>query len=66
MPFQNRRYIPNPKIAVIGDGFVFVVLQLKKAKADNPHPKRLAGYRLCVYASGSVVTDVFNLLFTFR
>lgn len=28
--------------------------------------KRLAGYRLCVYASGSVITDVFNLLFTFR
>lgn len=24
------------------------------------------GYRLCVYASGSVITDVFNLLFTFR
>lgn len=28
--------------------------------------KRLAGYRLCIYASGSVITDVFNLLFTFR
>ena len=30
-------------------------------RADNSCP-RATGYRLCVYASGSLITDVFNSL----
>ena len=29
-------------------------------RADNPRPKRLTGYRLCVYASGSLITDILS------
>lgn len=34
-------------------------LPVNNKRADN-HSTRLAGYRLCVYASGSVITDVLN------
>ena len=30
-------------------------------RADNPRP-RATGYRLCVYASGSLITDIFSSL----
>ena len=44
----------------------FIDSHHKMQKPINRTPKRLADYRLCVYASGSVIIDVFNLSFTFR
>ena len=37
------------------------LLAIMKLKEPITRAKRLAGYRLCVYASGSVITVIFSL-----